>query len=205
MLPPYSNVDPAARRWWPFCGFPLGRRIFGQLFHQRECRSTIWLPWVLAKILEGRDGHLDCFGGSPLGSPSPWASWSCMHHPGCLEAYPPLPYCRAGQCLSVYQLNSKCKAPMLPSHMELSPGHWDIAGTQKMLVELNEGRLCRAQSGDLPIVYSHSLWVSSLQLTQWDNTWEMPSSRHFQYEYKEGLLSICGPCWGPEASQIHFL
>lgn len=46
----------------------------------------------------------------------------------------PHPNPRAGQCMGVCQLNSKCEAPMLPSHWEQSLGHWDIAGSQRCLL-----------------------------------------------------------------------
>lgn len=64
--------------------------------------ATLWLSWVWARILEGREGHLGWFGGSSLGSPAPelLIHTSTLHR-RCLEACPPNPSPRTGPRLSV--------------------------------------------------------------------------------------------------------
>lgn len=64
--------------------------------------ATLWLSWVWARILEGREGHLGWFGGSSLGSPAPeLLSHTGTLHRRCLEACPPNPSPRTGPRLSV--------------------------------------------------------------------------------------------------------
>lgn len=117
VLPPLGSVDPAARRTMATLWLCIQENIRAFSYQRGHC-STLWLPWVLARILEGRKVCLGWFGGSPLHSPSPLNFWGHAHSTQtALRPLPRLlPQGRAvSQCLST---QSECKARMLPSHMD---------------------------------------------------------------------------------------